>query len=121
MKKKLLADILLILAVLSAALILRILWQGGEPGAHAVVTVDGRTVLQVPLDRDYVYTVTDGEWSSSIVVENGTVRVAEADCPRQLCVKQGAIRNAGQVIVCLPHHLTVTVVSTASDVDLVSG
>ena len=121
MKKKLIADLLLIAVVLSAALILHVMWQGGEKGVRAVIAVDGEVILKVPLDTDWVYTVTYGDGHNDIIVENGTVRILDADCPRQLCVKQGAIRNAGQIIVCLSHHLTVTVVSSASDVDLVSG
>ena len=121
MKRKLIADLLLIAAVLAAAAVLHIVWQGGERGVRAVVAVEGETVLTVPLDTDRVYTVTCGDGHNHIIVENGTVRILDADCPRQLCVKQGVIRNAERVIVCLPHHLTVTVVSSESDVDLVSG
>lgn len=41
------------------------------------------------------------------ILEDG-VRVYEADCPDQLCVHQGKISKAGEIIVCLPHRLLVS-------------
>jgi hypothetical protein len=35
------------------------------------------------------------------------VRVLRADCPRQICVRAGAIRRSGQQIVCAPNHILI--------------
>ena len=32
-----------------------------------------------------------------------------ADCPDQVCVRQGAVRYNGESIVCLPHRLIVSI------------
>lgn len=37
------------------------------------------------------------------------VRIIEASCPDQLCVKQGKIGKVGQLLVCLPNRLVVEI------------
>lgn len=80
--------------------------QGGE----AVVTVDGEVAAVLPLLEDGTYTATSGDgFSNTVVVERGRVCVRHANCPDQVCVRQGWIRYDGEMIVCLPHKLVVTV------------
>lgn len=79
------------------------------PAKNAVVRDSNGQEYVLPLDQDTTLDVrTDKGWNQ-IVVENGTVRVADADCPNRDCVKQGAISKAGQQIVCLPHQLIVSI------------
>ena len=47
-----------------------------------------------------------------ITVENGRVRVSEADCPDKLCVLQGWVSGGATPIVCLPHRLVIEPVNT---------
>lgn len=122
MKKKIVADILLISVVLFTAFAARFFWQGGGEGVWVVAEQDGREILRVPLAQDGDYLLSDEEYGRNMLrIENGAVRVLEADCPRELCVKQGEIRHAGQSVVCLPHHLVVRIEGAGSGVDLVSG
>lgn len=103
-------DLLLVLAVLLLA--------GGiwgytlltrRAGGRAVVTVDGVEAASFPLSVDRTWTWTGDAGSNTLVISGGAVSVADADCPDQLCVRQGAIRYTGESIVCLPHRLVVTV------------
>ena len=112
-------DILLVLALL---LLAGAVWgalhllkkQGGE----AVISVDGQIVERLPLDSDTSVTMNteDGHFNT-VTVENGRVRVSEADCPDRICVRQGWIQYAGESIVCLPHKLVVTVHGGEAGVD----
>ena len=61
------------------------------------------------LSKDSTTVVSTELGTNLVVVENGTVRVSEADCPNHDCVDQGAISKAGQQIVCLPHKLTIDI------------
>ncbi|NLX71576.1 MAG: NusG domain II-containing protein [Clostridiales bacterium] len=57
---------------------------------------------------------------NTVVITYEEVRIEEANCPDQLCVKTGAIRSPGQAIVCLPHKVTVTITGVderQSDID----
>ena len=123
MKKKTLKnDILLIAALLLVALAawgaLRLTrTKGGE----AIVTVDGELAATIPLTVDATLPVGEGKGFRNVVeVSGGRVRVADADCPDRLCVRQGWISYDGESIVCLPHKLVVTVRGTAGDLDAIA-
>lgn len=51
----------------------------------------------------------DGRIANIVVIENGEATMKDADCPDQLCMRQGTISRDGQTIVCLPHKLVVEV------------
>ena len=123
MKRKTLKnDILLILALLAlAAAAYGMLRLTKRPGGEAVVTVDGAEIAVLPLTEDAALTVGEGQGFRNIVeVSAGRVRVADADCPDRLCVRQGWISRDGESIVCLPHKLVVAVRGGAAGPDAVA-
>ena len=75
-------DIILIAALLAVSLLsiggIRLL---GVSGKHAVVEVDNRRVLELPLDRDVVTTVRGPLGDTVIKVEKGAVSIPESPCP----------------------------------------
>lgn len=46
---------------------------------------------------------------NKLEIENGKVRVIDASCPDKLDVKQGFIKDVGEVIVCLPNRMVVEI------------
>ncbi len=72
---------------------------------------DGATT-ELPLDVNDVRTITTSKGTNVVVVEDGTVRVDQADCPNQDCVDQGEISEVGRQIICLPHELWVEIVNS---------
>ena len=75
----------------------------------AVVKDSDNNEYVLDLLKDSATVVSTELGTNLVVVENGTVRVSEADCPNHDCVNQGAISKAGQQIVCLPHKLTIDI------------
>ncbi len=75
----------------------------------AVVKDSDNNEYVLDLSKDSTTVVSTELGTNLVVVENGTVRVSEADCPNHDCVSQGAISKAGQQIVCLPHKLTIDI------------
>ena len=71
----------------------------------------------------YKFAVIDGLSSNGgtnvLVIEDHKASITEADCPDKLCIHQGQIWGAGQMIVCLPNRLTVTIEGVSSGVDIV--
>ena len=118
------ADLLIVAAVLllAAAAFFRFFPGGAQDGAAvAVITVDGAAVERLPLSQPAERSYTANGYTLRVVVENSTVRVAQADCPSQDCVHTGAISRPGQSIVCLPARLTVTIEGVPEGYDLITG
>ena len=107
-------DLILILGLLiGAGLIAGAFALAKKPGAYVRVEQDGRMTALYRLDEDRreVFPSKDGQGENALVIEGGTVYMEAADCPDKLCVKQGAKKNVGDTIVCLPQRLVVTVIS----------
>lgn len=104
------ADWILIAAVLAAAAGLYG-WSrvNRRAGIQAVVTVDGREAARYDLAKDIDDRIETPYGWNRILIRDGTVEVAEADCPDRVCVREGRIQWCGQTIVCLPHRLVVSV------------
>ena len=86
-----------------------------EGGLLAVVQNSAGYVEVLPLGTDVRVTV-EGELGTNVVeVRGGSVRCVESDCDNQVCVNTGWVGAAGQMIVCLPHQLTVQVVRNVED------
>jgi hypothetical protein len=87
---------------------------------EAQVYKEGRLVQTIRLRPGYHEELRVGgaERYNLIVADDGRVRVAEADCPDQVCVRTGWVSFAPQQVVCLPYRVVVKVVSVAPpDVD----
>jgi len=96
------------------------IFTSAEEGNTAVVFRDGVEFCRLDLSEDAEISVISNDGGYNIiVVENGTVKVSEADCPDRICVKQGAIDNDATPIVCLPHKLVIEV-TAESDADAVA-
>lgn len=95
---------------LLAAVSLIFLYGNRQEGARVVIEVDGQETASYPLAEDRTVLVEGWNGGTNLLeIRDGTVTVAEASCPDQLCVHQGSIRYTGQTIVCLPHRVVVTV------------
>lgn len=104
-------DLRLLLCLLGAAGILALcLAVFGKEGNRVVIYVDGREQESHLLTEDGEIRVRGvGDGVNLVIIENGTVRVEDADCPDRLCVRQGRIRRAGESIICLPHRVEVVI------------
>ena len=104
-------DIFLIAGILSVSVLLFVAgffaMRGG--GASVVVTVDGKTYGTYALDENQTVTISTSYGTNILVIEDGCVRMQEADCPDHYCVGQGAVQKLHQTIICLPHKLVVEV------------
>lgn len=116
-------DVLLIavLLILGGGLAL-FLYATRQGGGTVRVQVDGAVVMELPLDQDTQVSLGEDGHVNTLVVQDGTAQVTAATCPDQVCVRQGAVRYAGESIVCLPHRLVVTIEGDApADVDTSTG
>ena len=95
---------MVLIAVIAAAAILGMILVHGN--RHT-----GGAVGLYPLDEDQTLRFdSDNGGYNIVVISGGTVRVSEASCPDQVCVREGATDQTNDPIACLPNKLVVQVV-----------
>ena len=89
---------------------------GAAAGAPTAVVQNADGFYRaLPLDRDARVTVEGPLGTNVIEVAEGRVRCVESDCGNQVCVQTGWVGSPGEMVVCLPHRLTVQVVADEAD------
>lgn len=90
-----------------------------KPEGHIVeIRQDGTCIETIDLDKvkePYSFVVEDPHGgSNTILVEPGRIRISEADCPDQVCVKHSWLGDSAAPIVCLPHRLVIQMQGSSS-------
>ena len=75
---------------------------------YAEVWQDNTLVERVQLTDETDRTI-DLDGHNVIVLSGRTARMQSADCRDQVCVRTGTLTHAGQVAVCLPNRVVVTI------------
>ena len=71
---------------------------------------NGELIGEYELSQTQTIPVTGIDDSYNLVlIEDGMLRVTDADCPDQLCMKQRSISRNGESIICLPHKLVLQI------------
>ena len=84
------------------------------------VTVDGKDVQLVDLHVNQTVPIVTQYGENIIQIQNGKVSVIDANCKNHICKNHYAISHNGETIVCLPHHLVISIQKqTTSDPDIV--
>ncbi|WP_313953365.1 NusG domain II-containing protein [Accumulibacter sp.] len=83
-------------------------WQAGVAD-KAVVRRGGQVFSELELSRNRRIDVPGPLGITTVVVEQGRVRVASDPGPRQYCVRQGWLARAGEIAICAPNQVSVEV------------
>ena len=120
-RKRLLRDIVLILIILAlSTLILIVTRSRKEQGAYVIVMVENTEIARYSMTVNGIYDINANNGKTNrIEIRDGRVRMIEASCPNHLCIRQGWISLEGQIIVCLPNKVIVTVHGTGGGFDFV--
>lgn len=116
-------EIILLVVVCAAVFIFYLFNRFRYQAPAAVVEVSvidehsRKTVLKTfDLFEDTEYTIVTEPASSGepagtnhLVIKDGEAWISEADCPNHDCVKKGKISRNGEMLVCIPHRLTVSI------------
>lgn len=92
-----------------------------QNGAEQVEIVqDGKVLYSLDLgsEEDRLIEVEYEGHVNQIEIRNHRIRVLEADCPDQVCVRMGWLDSAAP-IVCLPHHLVIQFAEQSEELDAV--
>ncbi len=105
-------DILLGAGLLIIALCLLFVFRKTkDTGEYVRVERDGKIVAEYPLSEDGEYTYTSFFGNNTIVIKDGKVYVKDSTCRDHICEKMGPISNNGEMIICIPNSLFITIVS----------
>ncbi len=117
--------VILIGAILiGSAAVSFLLFSGRTEGGTAQIYQDGALIETIDLsgvEEPYSFTVAWEGGYNVVSVERGRIRVSEADCPDQICVRQGWISNGAAPVACLPHKLVIQIAAAAEEIDGVTG
>lgn len=113
------SDIIIIVVLLLAIIAINLprCIDTSQPADLVVIRMDGEIANILPLDVDNLselkkldHQVTTQK--NTIKIKDGKVHMSFASCPDQVCVRQGEISQRGETIVCLPSHMSVTIISS---------
>ena len=77
----------------------------------------GKVVAQVDLARERTIEVPGPLGVTLIEIRPGRARVAADPGPRQYCVRQGWLTQAGAVAICAPNEVSLSLTGRAADYD----
>ena len=116
-------DILLFFVMIALGVLLILIFSNETKvmGDRVRVTLNGNVYGEYPLNKDDTFTVSSEHGENVICIKDGEVYVERADCPDKICVKHAPVHYDKETIVCLPHRLTVSIISDKeADADAVS-
>lgn len=113
MKKK---DMILIGTILFLAIcfyvLVNLIQKQSTSEPVVVITVKGVQQGTYSLkENQKIYIPGKDKASNVLQIQNGKVRMLEADCPDQICVNHPAIQYNGETIVCLPNEIVAEIKS----------
>lgn len=108
-------DYVIIVLVVAIALgslgVLAIKPRGDYSIKYVEISSENKLYKKIPLgsNTNEKITLKNKLGYNEIEISNGSVRILDADCPDKICIKDGAIREPGQILVCLPNKVVVEI------------
>jgi len=83
--------------------------QKKEDQLLGIVKVDNHQVKKLSLAKDQKWRYQKNGKINIVQVKNHKIRVIDANCKDQVCVKEGWKSKSGDTIVCLPHKFLIEI------------
>lgn len=80
-----------------------------DKGEVAVIVGSGGLVAEVSMDQPDTLAVKGPLGTTYVVVGGGEAKIISSPCPQKLCVRSGPVRRPGEVVVCIPNRVAVTI------------
>ncbi|MDR0271938.1 MAG: NusG domain II-containing protein [Clostridiales bacterium] len=101
-------DIFIYAASIIIAVSIYLLTGGNVKGTTGQISIDGRIVKTINLSQDAIFLIDE---NIRFQVENGAIGFIESNCADKVCVNGGMISRQGQIAVCLPNRVSLTIVT----------
>lgn len=101
------------------------LWLAGSVWNSAaadkvVIRSGGKIFRELPLSKDAEFEVPGPLGNSKISIRNHQARIASDPSPRQYCVRQGWLKQAGEAAICLPNQVSLELTGSKKRYDSLS-
>lgn len=106
----------LLLGSVCVALLTLNLWSG-DLADKAIIRSGGKIFSEVPLSRDQQIEVPGRLGISIIRIQRRKARIASDPSPRQYCVRQGWLQQAGEIALCLPNQVSIELIGSRKKYD----
>ncbi len=103
--------LIIVIITLSVASVYKRSIKGSEN--IAVIKSDGKIIRTIDLSKvmqsEAITIKLDNAHYNTILVKHNGISVSEATCPDKVCIKTGWIYRPGEMIVCLPNKLIISI------------
>lgn len=94
------------LGAIAVFALFKTLWLG-EAASKVQVRAGSDIFTTQSLNQQRTLEIPGPLGTTAVIIDHGRVRVASDPGPRQYCVKQGWLTQAGEVAMCLPNQVSV--------------
>lgn len=117
--KKLDGIIIAICTILSMSswLIIPNIFKSDLMGNTVLIKVDSREYKKLSLDQNQEFEIKTKFGKNKIKIQDKNVTMISADCKDGVCLDYKPIKNDGEIIVCLPHRVTIEIISQNNQVE----
>jgi len=98
--------LVIIISIVALIILFNTLWLD-EAASKVQIRAGSQIFSTLSLNQQRTLEVPGPLGITVVAIENGKVRVVSDPSPRQYCVKQGWLEQAGQVAMCLPNQVSV--------------
>lgn len=104
------ADIVLgVGLLLLGGVLFAIILFSGEAGGEVEIARGGKVIGVYQLSQDQNLDIGENDAFNRLQIKDGKVKMLEANCPDQYCVRHQAIYRTDESIICLPNKVVVTI------------
>ncbi len=74
-----------------------------------IVSINNEIKATFDVSENDSYKIVDGNSFNTIKIQDGFVKMIDANCNDKLCLSQREIHNNFETIICLPHRLVIEI------------
>lgn len=111
--------LVLLLGALFTVWLAAAVWHDGAAD-KAIIRSNGKIFRELPLSDNIEVDVPGPLGSSKITILDHQARITSDPSPRQYCVRQGWLKQVGEVAICLPNHVSLELTGRRKNYDSLS-
>lgn len=104
------------LGAIAVLALFKTLWLG-EAASKVQVRAGSDIFTTQSLNQQRTLEIPGPLGTTTVIIDHGRVRVTSDPGPRQYCVKQGWLTQAGEVAMCLPNQVSVELLGNSKPYD----